>query len=122
MRRGKLVVLGTGVVLAVAAVIALAASAAARHAAPDPRVTAAGTTARGVSGAAGGAGTAAGRMAAVSPAIGLRPGALSPSAAGLAAAQAVLPKLTVAQLAGQRVIYSYTGLNPPAGLLKLIRH
>ena len=134
MRRGKLVVIGTGVVLAVAAVIAFAVSAVGRHAAPDPRVTSAGTTARGVSGAGGGGtaagtdgngapgGQAAGRMAAVSPAIGLRPGAVSPSAAGLAAAQAVLPKLTVAQLAGQRVIYSYTGLNPPAGLLKLIRH
>jgi beta-N-acetylhexosaminidase len=38
-----------------------------------------------------------------------------------AAALAVAAKLNVAQLAGQRVIYSYTGLTPPAGLLKLIR-
>jgi len=30
--------------------------------------------------------------------------------------------LSVAQLAGQRVIYSYTGLNPPASLLSLIEH
>jgi beta-N-acetylhexosaminidase len=32
-----------------------------------------------------------------------------------------LPPLSVAQLAGQRVIYSYSGLTPPAGLLRLIR-
>ena len=33
-----------------------------------------------------------------------------------------LPALSPAQLAGQRVIYSYRGLTPPAGLLDLIRH
>ena len=33
-----------------------------------------------------------------------------------------LPALSSAQLAGQRVIYSYQGLTPPAGLLDLIRH
>jgi beta-N-acetylhexosaminidase len=32
-----------------------------------------------------------------------------------------LPPLSAAQLAGQRVIYSYSGLTPPAGLLRLIR-
>jgi beta-N-acetylhexosaminidase len=32
-----------------------------------------------------------------------------------------LPKLTPAQLAGQRVIYSYKGLTPPASLLRWIR-
>jgi len=58
----------------------------------------------------------------VSPAIGLAPGAVSPSAAGLAEAEKILPKLTPAQLAGQRVIYSYSGLTPPAQLLNLIRH
>ena len=35
---------------------------------------------------------------------------------------ASLPALSAAQLAGQRVIYSYQGLTPPAGLLTLIRH
>jgi beta-N-acetylhexosaminidase len=35
---------------------------------------------------------------------------------------ASLPVLSAAQLAGQRVIYSYQGLTPPAGLLDLIRH
>jgi len=52
----------------------------------------------------------------------LAAGVISPSAAGIAAAQAVLPTLTPLQLAGQRVIYSYGGLTPPAGLLNLIRH
>jgi beta-N-acetylhexosaminidase len=33
-----------------------------------------------------------------------------------------LPGLSLAQMAGQRVIYSYRGLTPPAGLLRLIRH
>jgi beta-N-acetylhexosaminidase len=33
----------------------------------------------------------------------------------------VLPPLSPAQLAGQRVIYSYTGLTPPANLLRWIR-
>jgi beta-N-acetylhexosaminidase len=43
-------------------------------------------------------------------------------AAGIPAAAAVLPRLSVAQLAGQRVIYSYAGLTPPASLLSLISH
>ena len=34
---------------------------------------------------------------------------------------AALPPLSAAQLAGQRVIYSYTGLTPPASLLRWIR-
>jgi beta-N-acetylhexosaminidase len=34
---------------------------------------------------------------------------------------AALPPLSPAQLAGQRVIYSYTGLTPPANLLRWIR-
>jgi len=48
------------------------------------------------------------------------PAAAPAASAGRAAA--ALPKLTDRQLAGQRVIYSYSGLNPPAGLLSLIRH
>ena len=35
--------------------------------------------------------------------------------------EAALPPLSPAQLAGQRVIYSYTGLTPPADLLRWIR-
>src|SRR5215472_17166560 len=61
-----------------------------------------------------------GGRAAVSPTIGLRPGVASPLAGGFAAAMAALPHLSVAQLAGQRVIYSYRGLEPPALLLRLI--
>jgi beta-N-acetylhexosaminidase len=41
-------------------------------------------------------------------------------AAGRPAAAAVLPRMSAAQLAGQRVIYSYAGLAPPASLLSLI--
>jgi beta-N-acetylhexosaminidase len=39
-----------------------------------------------------------------------------------AAAAVALPPLNAGQLAGQRVIYSYTGLTPPARLLSLIAH
>ena len=35
---------------------------------------------------------------------------------------AVLARLSAQQLAGQRVIYSYPGLTPPASLISLIRH
>ena len=68
-------------------------------------------------------GTAAGSTA--SPRAGASPGPGSNSAAanhspGPGAAE--LPRLSLAQLAGQRVIYSYQGLTPPAALLKLISH
>jgi beta-N-acetylhexosaminidase len=39
-----------------------------------------------------------------------------------ATSPAALPSLTPAQKAGQRVIYSYSGLQPPATLLSWIRH
>jgi beta-N-acetylhexosaminidase len=42
--------------------------------------------------------------------------------AALRAEQGELAKLTTQQQAGQRVVYSYSGLNPPARLLYLIRH
>jgi len=48
-----------------------------------------------------------------SGAVGSQPAAASPAA---------LPSLTPAQKAGQRVIYSYGGLDPPASLLSWIRH
>ena len=70
----------------------------------------------------GGRVRAAARLTAVSPALGLRPGAFSPIAQGYSAAQAALPNLTPLQLAGQRVIYSYTGVNPPSGLISLIKN
>ncbi len=42
-------------------------------------------------------------------------------AASQSAESALAARMSVPQLAGQRVIYSYSGLTPPAGLLKLIR-
>jgi beta-N-acetylhexosaminidase len=36
--------------------------------------------------------------------------------------EAVAASLSAQQLAGQRVIYSYSGLNPPASLISLIQH
>jgi beta-N-acetylhexosaminidase len=38
------------------------------------------------------------------------------------AAPRLVSRLNTSQLAGQRVIYSYRGLTPPASLLRLIRH
>ena len=114
LRGTKLIVLLTGVAVAIAAIVAFAATAAAR---------------RGSSGTAGPASGASHSSPAivlppgsVSPAIGLRPGATSPSAAGLLTAEQTLPKLSTTQLAGQRVIYSYAGLTPPAALITLIKH
>src|SRR5215472_4047552 len=50
------------------------------------------------------------------------PAARGPAAPGTGrAAAAAVPKLTLAQMAGQRVIYSYSGLTPPASLFRLIR-
>ncbi|HXB48799.1 MAG TPA: glycoside hydrolase family 3 N-terminal domain-containing protein [Streptosporangiaceae bacterium] len=42
--------------------------------------------------------------------------------AALTAQSAEIAKLSPAQMAGQRVIYSYSGLSVPASLLRLIRH
>ena len=44
------------------------------------------------------------------------------AAARPAALAAALPRLSAQQLAGQRVIYSYPGLTPPASLISLIQH
>jgi len=47
----------------------------------------------------------------------------APRAAGAQAPRAdALAGLSPQQLAGQRVIYSYSGLNPPASLISLIQH
>jgi beta-N-acetylhexosaminidase len=43
------------------------------------------------------------------------------AACATTAAPASVPKLSLKQLAGQRVIYSYRGLTPPASLLRAIR-
>ncbi len=44
------------------------------------------------------------------------------TAAGRPALAPALPRLSAQQLAGQRVIYSYPGLTPPASLISLIQH
>ena len=53
-----------------------------------------------------------------------KPSPASSAQAGSVGGQAVtvLPELSLAQMAGQRVIYSYTGLTPPASLLSSIRN
>ncbi len=122
----KLLILLTGVVLAIAAVVAFAANSAARRSLSSPHhVTSAtaGSQHGSRHGQAGGSTAGqAGGMAAVPASLGLSPGAVSPSAAGIAEARSLLPKLDAYQLAGQRVIYSYSGLTPPASLLWAISH
>jgi beta-N-acetylhexosaminidase len=53
-----------------------------------------------------------------------KPSPTSSARVGSAGGQAVTarPELSLAQMAGQRVIYSYTGLTPPASLLSSIRN
>ncbi len=53
---------------------------------------------------------------------GIAGGLRAPARAAADGTSVTLPPLTPAQMAGQRVIYSYTGLNPPSELLWLIRH
>ena len=122
----KLLILLTGVVLAIAAVVAFAANAASRRSlSSSHHVTSAtaGSQHGSRHGQAGGSTAGqAGGMAAVPASLGLNPGAVSPSAAGIAEARSLLPKLDAYQLAGQRVIYSYSGLTPPASLLWAISH
>ncbi len=110
-----------GVAVVVAAVVVVATGALGRHHAaggPSGAITPQrGGTSHGHGGGVGGSG-----ITPVSAGIGLARGVTSPSAAGIAAAMAALPKLSNLQLAGQRVIYSYPGMTPPASLLWLIRH
>jgi len=55
------------------------------------------------------------------PAPGTVRTAAAAQAAALTAARPLLARLSPAQLAGQRVIYSYSGVSAPASLLSLIR-
>jgi beta-N-acetylhexosaminidase len=69
------------------------------------------------------AGPAARQAAAGGPAAGRPPA--SRNAAMLTSTRpppAALPAMSARQLAGQRIIYSYRGLTPPARLLRRIRH
>ena len=72
----------------------------------------------GAAGRPGAAGQSGGRSPA-GPTTDASGSAGSPSAV---TSPAALPNLTPAQKAGQRVIYSYSGLQPPATLLSWIRH
>lgn len=125
LRGKKLVAFATGILVVIGVIVAFATNTAANHGAGPGHHTAIGTTTHsansGGTGGSGGTGPANAALPGVSPAIGLAPGAVSPSAAGLAEARSIVSKLSPAQLAGQRVIYSYTGLNPPARLLTLIK-
>jgi beta-N-acetylhexosaminidase len=123
VRGKKLIALFTGVAVVVAAIVLFAANAAARRDAGVGHHPSYTTTAKSRSDASGQSSRHnTSHHPAVIASLGLRAGAVSPNAAGLAAAAAVLPKLSPAQLAGQRVIYSYTGLTPPPQLLSLISH
>jgi beta-N-acetylhexosaminidase len=62
---------------------------------------------------------ACGAVATAAGAVSASTVAVRAQAASLSTA---LPSLSDAQLAGQRVIYSYSGLTPPAALLSLIGH
>jgi beta-N-acetylhexosaminidase len=76
----------------------------------------------GAAGRPGAAGQSGGRSSAGQP---TSPTADESGPAGsppAATSPAALPSLTPAQKAGQRVIYSYSGLQPPATLLSWIRH
>ena len=131
MRRTRLIAFLAGMAVALAAVVLLLTTGVVgRMLSNGAAGTAAGpggSGRAGTTGSTGGSGASAasapgGKFAAVSAGLGLRPGAVSPSAAGIPAAQAVLPKLDAYQLAGQRVIWSYSGLTPPSKLLWAISH
>ena len=65
---------------------------------------------------------AAARTAGVAGREGARVTGAARSAAARRPLAAALPRLSAQQLAGQRVIYSYPGLTPPASLISLIQH
>ncbi len=65
---------------------------------------------------------AAARTTGVAGREGARVSGAARSAAARRPLAAALPRLSAQQLAGQRVIYSYPGLTPPASLISLIQH
>jgi beta-N-acetylhexosaminidase len=81
-------------------------------------VLASGLLAGGLLAACTSSGSAKGRPSSPSPA---RPSPASSATGRRPGGVTAAPKLTPAQMAGQRVIYSYTGLTPPASLLSWIR-
>ena len=76
----------------------------------------------GAAGRPGGAGPSGGRSSpAGQPTTPAADGSAAPGSEPAGTSPAALPSLTPAQKAGQRVIYSYSGLEPPASLLSWIR-
>ena len=71
---------------------------------------------------AGGIAQAAGLAMPMLVSVPTAAGAATSPAAIRPAPAAAAPSLSAQQLAGQRVIYSYPGLTPPASLMSLIRH
>jgi beta-N-acetylhexosaminidase len=72
--------------------------------------------------AAGGIALAVGTAMPMVASVPTAAGAATSSAAIRPAPAAAAPGLSAQQLAGQRVIYSYPGLTPPASLMSLIKH
>jgi beta-N-acetylhexosaminidase len=131
LRRSQLWIRIGGIVIAVAVVVAIASSAAAGRAPFTHKAASKGAGSRASAGAASAGAASAGAASAgqrSAESTAAAPGAAAPasvagSAVAVAApASAELPSLTRQQLAGQRVIYSYSGLTPPASLLWLISH
>jgi beta-N-acetylhexosaminidase len=123
--------IAAGAVIVVALAVVVGARAAAGRTPVSPRhaATAGGSGNTGGSGNAGatsasatGHATSGDRAAAGHSAAAGASGAAGPAGQAAAGAAAVIPRLTARQLAGQRVIYSYSGLTPPASLLSAIRH
>jgi beta-N-acetylhexosaminidase len=85
-----------------------------KHRFARPRMTALAVAASVTAAALAAAGTTVASAAPVLPGLTAR--------AAAASAVSAIPSMTPQQLAGQRVIYSYTGLTPPASLLTLIRN
>ena len=101
---------GHGAIIAAAVAVACAASAAAGYLAFSSH------------GSPGSPGSAASGSTS-SPRPSLSPvDASTPKGQATGSRPPALPRLSLAQLAGQRVIYSYAGLTPPPALLTLIRH
>jgi beta-N-acetylhexosaminidase len=98
---------GRGAIIAAAVAVACAASVAAGYLAFS---------------AHGSPGPAASGSTSSPQADGSSGAASTPKSQATGSQPAALPGLSLAQLAGQRVIYSYGGLTPPPALLALIRH
>jgi beta-N-acetylhexosaminidase len=80
-----------------------------------------GLLAVGVLAACTSSGSTKGQQSKASPTGSAKPSPTSAATSGTTGGTTAQPKLTPAQMAGQRVIYSYKGVTPPASLLSWIR-